>query len=150
MLLDLEKSLRIGQANDALHQVRLNIGYKALVFRVDVRQSTHSQQKKTRAWAAVSSVERVIRVQARLYRRCYRTMKDLPDTAEFFRDYHELKKEDLTARTSVLAPGGRHLRDSQLAWFWMLGVERQTDPNDWMTNCKSVFLVLQMLLNFSV
>jgi hypothetical protein len=41
-----EMELRCGQANDALHELRLDIGYTSFLYRTSVRPAD-SQQKKT-------------------------------------------------------------------------------------------------------
>ena len=61
-----ELRLREGQANDALHRIRINIGLKSVVFQTRVHQAD-SQQKKTRAWKEVQGIAKAITEQARIY-----------------------------------------------------------------------------------
>ncbi|KAG2062551.1 hypothetical protein BDR04DRAFT_1165017 [Suillus decipiens] len=51
-LILLEMSLRERQANDALHNLRIHLYNKAILFRTTVRQAK-SQALKTRAWSQV-------------------------------------------------------------------------------------------------
>ncbi|KAG1795293.1 uncharacterized protein HD556DRAFT_1364311 [Suillus plorans] len=53
-LIPLEMSLREGQANDALHNLRIYLCNKAILFRTTVRQAK-SQALKTRAWSQVTT-----------------------------------------------------------------------------------------------
>ena len=54
-LAKLELRLREGQANDALHRIRMAIGLKSVAFRSKVRNA-NSQQKKTRAWKEIQAL----------------------------------------------------------------------------------------------
>ena len=44
-----EKTLRMGQANDALQGIRLGLSRKAIIFRQDIRKATN-KKKKLRSW----------------------------------------------------------------------------------------------------
>ncbi|KAG1733409.1 uncharacterized protein EDB91DRAFT_1084462 [Suillus paluster] len=52
-----EHVLREGQANDALHNIRVHLADKAVIFRKTVR-TAKSQAKSTRAWAQIHAVDR--------------------------------------------------------------------------------------------
>ncbi|KAG2068957.1 hypothetical protein BDR04DRAFT_1022816, partial [Suillus decipiens] len=68
-LIDLMKeeiSLYEGQANDALHAIRVYLGDKAVIFQNTV-WSAKSQAFSTRAWTQVRSVETAINLNARIY-----------------------------------------------------------------------------------
>ena len=64
---DHELSLHLGQANDALHNLRISLGKKSSLFRTDIR-SALSQQTKTRAWSRVYVVNDAANKSARIYR----------------------------------------------------------------------------------
>jgi hypothetical protein len=51
-----EKALRIGQMNDSLHDLRLAISHKAVIFRVGLR-SSRSKNQKTRSWDEIHQVD---------------------------------------------------------------------------------------------
>ena len=59
-LIEQELMLREGQANDALHSLRITIGMKSVALRTSVRQSKKSQKKKTRAWREVQNLEKTV------------------------------------------------------------------------------------------
>ena len=76
-LIDHELRLREGQANDALHRLRMTIGMKSVALRTSVRQSKHSQKKKTRAWREVQNLEKTVVEQARVYTMGWNAIKRL-------------------------------------------------------------------------
>ncbi|KAG2737487.1 hypothetical protein P692DRAFT_20687725, partial [Suillus brevipes Sb2] len=65
-LIPLEMSLCKGQANDALHNLRIHLCNKAILFRTTVRQAK-SQALKTRAWSQVMSVQQAVSLHASIY-----------------------------------------------------------------------------------
>ncbi|KIK39195.1 hypothetical protein CY34DRAFT_25361 [Suillus luteus UH-Slu-Lm8-n1] len=62
-------ALREGQANDALHAIRVHLGDKAVIFCNTVR-SAKSQASSTRAWTQVCSVETAVNLNASIYSKC--------------------------------------------------------------------------------
>lgn len=130
-----EIALREGQANDALHAIRVHLGDKAVLFRNTVR-SAKSQASSTRAWTRVRSVETAVNLHARIYSKCRSQLAKLPDH-DLLKKYLPLKKEDLKASSAVADPNARGQRDTTLSWFWSLDVQGDTSGNDWMTECVS-------------
>ncbi|KAG1784597.1 uncharacterized protein HD556DRAFT_1451631 [Suillus plorans] len=126
-----EIALREGQANDALHAIRVHLGDKAVLFRNTVR-SAKSQASSTRAWTRVRSVETAVNLHARIYSKCRSQLAKLPDH-DLLKKYLPLKKEDLKASSAVADPNARGQRDTTLSWFWSLDVQGDTSGNDWMT-----------------
>lgn len=76
-LIEQELMLREGQANDALHSLRITIGMKSVALRTSVRQSKKSQKKKTRAWREVQNLEKTVVEQARIYNLAWNAIKRL-------------------------------------------------------------------------
>ncbi|KAG2058517.1 hypothetical protein BDR06DRAFT_1030067 [Suillus hirtellus] len=64
-----ELTLRQGQANDALHHIRVHLADKAVIFQKTIRVAK-SQALSTRAWAQVHSVDMVISINASIYSKC--------------------------------------------------------------------------------
>ncbi|KAG1844305.1 hypothetical protein C8R48DRAFT_780368 [Suillus tomentosus] len=126
-----ETALREGQANDALHAIRVHLGDKAVIFRNTIR-SAKSQASSTRAWTQVRSVEMVVNLNARIYSKCRLQLAKLPDH-DLLKKYLPLKKEHLKANAAVADPNARGQRDATLAWFWSINVQGDTSGNDWMT-----------------
>ena len=65
-LAEKEAKLRVAQANDAIHSVRLALGFKSALFRDHVRPA-NTQRTKTRAWDAIHSVDSTVHQHAQNY-----------------------------------------------------------------------------------
>ncbi|KAG2148165.1 uncharacterized protein EDB93DRAFT_1240507 [Suillus bovinus] len=126
-----ETALHEGQANDALHAIRVHLGDKAVIFQTTV-QSAKSQASSTRAWTQVRLVEAAVNLNARIYSKCRSQLAKLPDH-ELLMKYLPLKKEHLKASAAVADPNARGQRDITLPWFWSINVQGDTSRNDWMT-----------------
>ena len=133
-----EIALREGQANDALHAIRVHLGDKALIFRNTVR-SAKSQASSTRAWTRVRSVEMAVNLNASIYSKCRLQLAKLPNH-DLLKKYLPLTKEDLKTSSAVADPNARGQRDTTLAWFWSLDVQGDTTGNDWMTECEYLLM----------
>ncbi|KAG1720292.1 hypothetical protein EDB19DRAFT_1836061 [Suillus lakei] len=96
--------LHEGQANDALHAIRVHWGDKPVLFCNTVR----------------------------IYSKCWSQLAKLPDH-NLLRRCLPLKKEDLKASSAVANPNARGQRDTTLSWFWSLDVQGDTSGNGWMT-----------------
>lgn len=134
-LVALELKLRTGQANDALHEIRLTLADKALLFRTDVRHSK-SQAKSTRAWGKVHAADVIVTRHSTTYRNCRSAMIELGAGEELLGRYEVLRNEDLKVSTAVAMPNARDHRHSSLSWLWTMDIPRDTEVNDWMSECK--------------
>ncbi|KIK74155.1 hypothetical protein PAXRUDRAFT_20157 [Paxillus rubicundulus Ve08.2h10] len=79
-LVDDELCLQQGQANDALHNIRIDLGHWSFLYHTTVRQAKHSQQKKLRAWDAVHQVNTALNVHTVIYHQCRKVMITLSGT----------------------------------------------------------------------
>ncbi|KAG2124301.1 hypothetical protein BD769DRAFT_1306641, partial [Suillus cothurnatus] len=129
-----EITLHEGQANDALHAIRVHLGDMAIIFQNTV-QSAKSQASSTRAWTQVCLVETAINLNARIYSKCQLQLAKLPDY-DLLDKYLLLKKEHLQASAAVADSNAHGQRDATLAWFWYIDIQDDTSRNDWMTECK--------------
>ncbi|KAG1787530.1 uncharacterized protein HD556DRAFT_1312716 [Suillus plorans] len=125
-----EISLREGQANDALHAIRVNLADKAILFCTTV-WSAKSQARSTRAWARVHSVDKVLHLNAQIYSKCHKQLIHL-GADDLLTKYRPLEKADLKATTVVADPNVHGQRNNTLAWFWSIDVEGDSANNDWM------------------
>lgn len=94
-----ELRLREGQANDALHRLRMAIGLSSVIMVTKIRPAK-SQRLKTRAWSEAHNVRKTIVEQARVYTLARNAMKRLlmtDDEADAmdrrFKELEEEKKE---------------------------------------------------------
>ncbi|KAG1800739.1 uncharacterized protein HD556DRAFT_1438739 [Suillus plorans] len=103
-LIPLVMSLCEGQANDALHNLRIHLCNKAILFRTTVRQAK-SQALKTRAWSQTQ-----------------KQMMKLEPGQDQLQKYKPLL-HDQKISTAVGDPNARGQRNESLTWFWSVKVE---------------------------
>ena len=137
-LVQQEAMLREGQANDALHAIRVGLADKAVIFRKTVR-SSNTQSGTTRAWNQVNVVSKVVALNAKKYSVC-RTQLSQLGAAELLKKFLPLKKGDLKASSAVADPSARGQRNSTLPWFWSLNIQGDSSDSDWMTECTSLIM----------
>ncbi|KAG1829901.1 hypothetical protein F4604DRAFT_1695707 [Suillus subluteus] len=119
-LVEQELTLRDGQANDALHNIRVHLADKAVIFQKTVHYAK-LQAASTRAWAQVHSVGRVVSINASVYSKCWSQLCRLATNDALLERYQPLLKEHLKVSTTVANPNSRGQRNNTLAWFgpWM-------------------------------
>jgi hypothetical protein len=133
-LAEAELRLREGQLNDTLHHIRIALGHKSYLYRHDVRPA-RTQRLKTRAWAEVHAAESALQNHARVYIRARQAMVHLGASASLLDRYKVLRRQDLSVKTSVIAPHVRGQRNKSLPWFWTMDVRRDADVGEWMEDC---------------
>ncbi|KAG2743498.1 hypothetical protein P692DRAFT_20745411, partial [Suillus brevipes Sb2] len=107
--------LREGQANDALHAIRVNLADKAILFRTMLR-SAKSQSQSTRAWAQVHSVDKILYLNVHVYSKCQSQLVHL-SANDLLAKFRPLEKADLKAIIAVVDPNARSQRNSTLAFL---------------------------------
>jgi hypothetical protein len=134
-LIPLEMSLREGQANDALHNLRIHLCNKAILFRTTVRQAK-SQALKTRAWSQVTSVQQAVSLHASIYTKTRKQMIQLEPGPDQLQKYKPLLREQLKISTAIGDPNARGQRNESLAWFWSVEVDMEGPENSWNEECE--------------
>jgi hypothetical protein len=129
-----EQRLREGQANDALHAIRLALGYKALLFRTEVWHAS-SQTKTTRAWKHVTAVENTVKQHSWIYRHARHSMVRLGAPETILNRFKVLTSNDLKSNTFVVDLNEAGQRNKKLAWFWNMDV-REEMKDSWMEECE--------------
>ncbi|KAG1887203.1 hypothetical protein F4604DRAFT_1917014 [Suillus subluteus] len=104
-----EISLREGQANDALHAIRVNLANKAVLFRTTV-WSAKSQARSTCAWARVHSVDKILHLNVQMYSKCRSQLVHL-SADDLLVKLRPLEKADLKATTVVADPNARRSKE---------------------------------------
>ena len=112
-----ELEIRIGQANDALYNLRAAIANRSFLYRTNMR-TANTYAKKTRARTAVDSVSETVSKRAREYGLIRRALEALGAPPETLRKYQVLTREDLKADTKVLEENARGTRNTKLSWIW--------------------------------
>lgn len=130
-----EKTLRVGQANDALQGLRLGLSKKAVIFRKGVRLAK-TKTRKLRSWDQISMVDVNVRHHARVYAGARAAMIRLGACEEDLERYQTLRKEHLSVTTAQIDPSLRGQRDTSLAWFWTVDVKRDMDERNGMEECR--------------
>ena len=132
-LAEKEARLRHAQASDAIHSMRIALGFKSALFRDQVRHAK-TQRTKTHAWDAIHSVDTTVHQHARNYcmaRDAYLKIKHA------YKDGLELPQlclEDLHVNTAILGAAQVGQRNSQLTWIWSFGTNADEDGT-WMDEC---------------
>ncbi|KAG1735761.1 hypothetical protein EDB19DRAFT_1574614, partial [Suillus lakei] len=130
-----ELALQEGQANDALHNIRVHLADKAVIFHTTVRMAK-SQAMSTRAWAQVHSVDRVVSINVSTYSKYWTQLANLSADDKFLERYCPLLKEHLKVSMVVADPNTRGQRNNTLAWFWSMDVEGDSHNSDWLNECE--------------
>jgi len=129
-----EKMLRMGQANDALHGLRVALCHKAILFR-GLREAT-SKKKRNRSWDQIKSTTGSARHHVRVYLRARTALMNLGATEAELEPYQPLTREQLRITTARIDPALRGTRNSSLAWFWVTDVKRDMQDTEHMDECK--------------
>ncbi|KAI6142698.1 hypothetical protein BKA82DRAFT_4017945 [Pisolithus tinctorius] len=131
-LVEQEIHLRQGQANDALHELRLALMDKAVIFRTDVWKGGNYKMT-TRAWGRISNAEAMVQRHAAIYRQCRKQLIALGAGEDILGKYQELNRADLTVSATIADPNARGHRDNTLAWFWTMDLPWDSAMNDRMS-----------------
>lgn len=156
MLLEAERQLRIGHMNDALHGVRVGVGYKSFLFRNSVRTAS-SYRKKLRSFDDVHVADAGVLSNARIYtasRMALEALYDRDNTSDLqllaaqMERYKPIQKADLKANTAIIEHAIRGLHNTHLAWFWSLDVQGDSRDSEWLneSEIKIIFFRARQLL----
>lgn len=134
-LAEMQLQLEQGQANDALHKLRLAIGHKSFLYRYKVRRAPN-YDSRTRAYDDVRSFQTVISTHADVYSACRQAMIALHADEDTMRIYQVLKREDLRTDTAVVNPNERGQRNNEMSWIWGVANPETASSPEWMEECK--------------
>lgn len=143
-LVEVERELRKGQMNDALHRLRVAIGYKSLLYRTTVRKAK-SHREKLRSFDDVhlANVEVLSNAQTYTYSRTAvqklfrNTAEDQEECGRWLARYRVLEKSDLHTNTTLIEPEVRGVSNLSLPWFWGLGADKDARTPGWLGECES-------------
>ncbi|KAF8260521.1 hypothetical protein EI94DRAFT_1811566 [Lactarius quietus] len=127
-----EAKLRFAQATDALHRIRLALGFKSAIFWTHVRHS-QTQKTKSRAWSTIHSVDASVQEHACNYSMARDTYLRITDSSDAFEESNKpsmlpsLKLADLQVNTVVLGAAPTGQRNQQLSWIWSFGTSTRQD-----------------------
>ena len=129
-----EAKLRYAQANDAIHRIRLALGFKSALLRTQVRPSK-TQKMKTRAWNVVCGVDTTVQEHACVYSMARDALRSLRKALKNIADLPKLQPEDLKVATHILGSAQAEQRNTQPSWIWSFGRTIE-DDGTWMDSCK--------------
>ena len=147
ILCPVEKDLRIGQANDAIHSVRLCVADKSYHYRKKVRNAATNPNTGYRgrqsAFATAHAVDADIRKHARIYESARKALIALGLSEEEEDTYRQLRPGDTQASTAVVDFNARGQRNEGLSWIWQTP-KALTNTSAWMEECplSTLFLYL--------
>ena len=134
-----ERDIRKGQANDALHGLQLGIGEKSFAYRKKIRQGGTNPNTgyvaRTRSNAEVRTIQRSIDQFARIYTSARKALCVLGATDDDLEIYRVLTPSDIAASTAVIDFNAPGQRSKQLSWIWQRHVSSTDDP-EWMNECE--------------
>ncbi|KAI6009296.1 hypothetical protein EDC04DRAFT_2610615 [Pisolithus marmoratus] len=131
-LAKMELELCIGQANDALHGLRLALADKAVVFKGVVRPAKNYLMR-TWAWQMIHSIDSSMKQYATIYRQCQLAMIALGAGSDMLGCYQDLHRSQLSTSMAAFTQGAHDHHGSQLPWFWTLDIPKDTDSHSWLT-----------------
>jgi len=125
-LAEKEAKLHIAQANDAVHGMRLALGFKSALFRGQVRPA-NTQRTKTRAWDAVHSADATVHQHARNYSMAREAYLQIQQAYSVGPELPQLCLADLRVGTAILGAAEVGQRNTQLPWIWSFGTTVDKD-----------------------
>lgn len=130
-LAEQEKQLRVGEANEAIQNLRLDIGHKSLLFSTKIREArgTHS---RTRAWDNIHGVNYKVKVHAADYRLARASLVMLASSEDILTKYRTLINTDLRLPGDITDPNRFNQRSDTLPWIWKLVEPGDEVHNNWM------------------
>ena len=143
-----ELQLRIGQANDALHNARLSIAQKSYLLRTRVRNNAPTQSYVTRSYGETQTIQTSIEQSAKTYRLARKAMVKLGMPASDLAKYRLLEKDDLRASTAIADSNAPGQRSDSLSWIWHMSSDTHRHDPAYLDECTPIchFTLLQYLI----
>jgi hypothetical protein len=129
-----EARLRHAQANEAIHSMRVALGFKSALFRNQIRHAK-TQRTRTRAWDAVHSTDTTAHQHARSYSMARDAYLKIRHAYEDGPELPQLRSEDLRVSTAILGAAQVGQRNTQLPWIWSFGTT-VAEEGTWMDECR--------------
>ena len=140
-IVKIELELRKGQANDALHSLRIAIAQKSFIFRTRIRKNapTTGYAKRLRSYGEARGIKTTIGFSAKVYTTTRKAMERLGATNSDLSMYRNLTQQDLVASTAVMEPNARGQSRVKLSWIWH--IVSDAENTQFVNECKSLFLI---------
>ncbi|KAK7678330.1 hypothetical protein QCA50_018678 [Cerrena zonata] len=130
-----ELQLREGQANDALHLLRVAIAHKSFIYRSRIRNNapTTNYAKRLRSYGDAHAIQMSIDNAAKIYTTARKAMVMLGACDDLLDQFQLLKREDLTASTAVANSNEAGQGKQKLSWIWHTTSRTGTDDPVFVT-----------------
>ena len=135
----IELQIRIGQADETLHEIRTIVGHKSFVFRKELRQSK-GQKQTLRSWNKIHTIDGTLRAQCRVYAHCRAALDQLGASQKVLDRYQKLERAHVVASTTIEGENIIGDRSPNLSWIWTLDVQGDAASTDWLEECMSELL----------
>ena len=134
-----ELRLREGQANDALHHLRIAIAHKSFIYRTRIRNNapTTGFVRRLRSYGEIYTLQLTIDAAAKVYNTARKAMVKLGASNALLAKYKVLSANDLVASTAVMDPNARGQSRIQLSWIWQ--IHTHSDNPDYLNESAQSF-----------
>lgn len=130
-----EMQIRIGQADETLHEIRDIIGHKSFIFRKEIRHA-QGQSASTRSWRRIQTIDASLKTQCQIYSQCRRALVGLAASNRILDRYKVLTKDHIKASTVVVGNNIPGDRSPNLSWIWSMDVAGDTETSERMEDCR--------------
>lgn len=135
-----EAQLRVGQANDCLEQLRISIGHKSVLYRVNIRSSA-SVWTDTRSKQDIQRITLKINQNLRSYDRARLALISLKAPPDILAQYAEIKSSELGVSKDITEENRFGQSSDLLPWFWQVG-PKTSNSNSWTDESMSINCLL--------
>lgn len=150
-----ELKLREGQANDALHLLRVAIAHKSFIFRTRIRKNAPNTNfaKRLRSYGDARAVQMSIDSAAKVYSTARKAMITLGADDELLDRYQLLTRDDLHASTAVANSNEAGQGKKKLSWIWR--TDSDNDDPVFVTESApllqyTLMFIVVLMISFSV
>ena len=134
-LIKKEVQLRIGQANDKLEKLKINLGHKSILYRMNFRSLT-SVKIDTRSKQDIRRVVLKITRDVRSYHRARESLSHLKVSQDILNKYQIIKPEELEVSKDITEENWFGQGSDKLPWFWRIGGSQLGPSDTWNDECK--------------
>lgn len=124
-----EEKLRVAQANEALESLRWAIAEKSRLYRASRRFA--GKRHKTRAFDAVSEVDKRIRFQMKRYKLATMSLRGL-GVSNQYPQFQSLTRAHVGGVTAVYDPNKSGERNKGLSWIWHIDVKGDSSNSKYL------------------
>lgn len=131
----IELMMQQGKCRDLLHDIRMNIVKRAVIFRQTVRFAK-SVGTYTRAMALLAAAKHKLQGLLLAYNEAQERVAELAPDPAVVEEYRPLSFDDIVSTTTAVDHTRPGHRFSTLPWFWTHFVDIDKDSTDYMTECE--------------